>query len=160
LVHTETEIYIEADPMAVYRLGAATERWPEFLEHYRWVNLLEQEGDRKVVEMAARRDFLFLGYPVRWTAEQILYPDEPRIAFRHIGGITKGMEVEWIFTRHENGVTVAIVHELDLKWPLIGGFAANYVIGPVFIQNIAGKTLRRVKQLAESGQPVDIGAST
>ena len=46
---------------------------------------------------------------------------------------------------------MSIEHELELGWPLIGDFAAERVIGPQFIDAIAGRTLRRVKELAEAG---------
>jgi ribosome-associated toxin RatA of RatAB toxin-antitoxin module len=149
-VHTQTEIFVEADAMTVYKFAATTDRWPEILPHYRWVYVLDETGNSRLVEMAARRDFFVLQYPVRWCAVQTCYPDEPRIAFEHVRGITKGMKVEWLFAPTNDGVRVTITHQLDLKWPLIGGIAANYVIGPVFIENIAGKTLARVKQLAEA----------
>ncbi len=40
---------------------------------------------------------------------------------------------------------------LDLGGPLIGELAARHVIGPQFIEAIAGRTLRRIRQLAEAG---------
>jgi hypothetical protein len=44
-----------------------------------------------------------------------------------------------------------IVHEwTGPPWPLIGGFAAERVIGPHFVDAIAGRTLRRMRQLAEA----------
>jgi aromatase len=151
-VQTETEILIHADPTTVYRFGAATDRWPEFLPHYRWVRVLDEQGSSRLVDMSAYRDFSVIRYPVRWWAVQTCFPDEPRIAFRHVRGVTKGMEVEWRFTPVDHGVRVTIAHDLDLKWPLIGGLVANWVVGPVFIENIAGKTLRRVKEMAEAEQ--------
>ncbi len=39
----------------------------------------------------------------------------------------------------------------DLRWPLIGELVARTIIGPQFIEAIAGRTLRRVKALAEAG---------
>lgn len=159
-MHTETGIFIEADPMTVYRYGAATERWPEILPHYRWVNVLDQVENSKLVEMAANRNFYVANWPVRWWAAQTNYPDEPRIKFVHVGGTTKGMEVEWLFTPRDNGVQVTIVHDLDLKWPIIGNFAATRVIGPMFIDAIAGKTLARVKELAEAGHPAPTGVAS
>lgn len=159
-LYTETEIVIQSDTDTVYRLGSATERWPEILPHYRWVKLIDEEGDRKLVEMAARRNFLIYQWPVRWWAVQTNYPDEPRIAFTHVGGVTKGMEVEWLFANTEDGVRVTITHELDLEWPVIGGFAAKYVIGPLFIHYIASKTLGRIKQLAEARSQVTVGAQS
>lgn len=149
-MHTENEILIRADAAEVYRLAAPVERWPEILPHYRWVRVLEDDGEgRRLVEMAARRS----GIPVRWRAEQRLFPGEPRITFRHVGGVTKGMEVEWAFAPGEDGVLVSILHDLPrlVGWPLIGGLAAERIVGPFFVSNIAGKTLRRIKELAEAG---------
>jgi ribosome-associated toxin RatA of RatAB toxin-antitoxin module len=159
-VHTETKIFIESDAKTVYQYAAATERWPEFLPHYRWVYVLDQEGDSKLVEMAANRNFYIANWPVRWWAAQTNFDDEPRIKFTHVGGVTKGMEVEWLFQERDNGVEVTIVHDLELKWPIIGGIAANYVVGPVFVDAIAGKTLARVKEMAESQSTAHVGTSS
>ncbi len=149
-MHTENEILIRADAADVYGLAAPVERWPEILPHYRWVRVLEDDGEgRRLVEMAALRDFI----PVRWRAEQLLFPDVPRIVFRHVGGVTKGMEVEWAFAPQGDGVVrVSILHDLRrlAGWPLVGGAVADRVVGPLFVSNIAGKTLGRIKELAEA----------
>ena len=140
-------IEIDAPAPLVFELARDLQRWPELLPHYRSVRVLEQRGDRRLVEMAAWRDRI----PVRWWAEQILYPDEPRIVFRHLRGPTRGMDVEWSFAPRSDGTYVAIRHELTLGWPLIGELVADRVIGRLFVDNIAGKTLRRIKALAEAG---------
>jgi uncharacterized membrane protein len=137
---------MRADMQTIYRLAAAVERWPKILPHYRRVRVLRDDGACRLVEMAAMRDLI----PVSWRAEQCRFPEEPRITFRHVRGITTGMEVEWRFTPLADGVRVAILHDLQLGWPLIGGLVAERIIGPLFIANIAGKTLRRIKQLAEA----------
>ena len=77
-------------------------------------------------------------------------PDERTIEFTHTGGVTRGMEVAWRFEPRDGGWDVSIHHALQLGWPLIGGFAAERVIGPQFIDAIAGRTLRRVKEMAEA----------
>lgn len=155
-MHTQNEILIKADPMTIYPLAAQVEFWPDILPHYRWVMVLSGDDTNRVVQMAARRDII----PVKWTAEQGLYPDEPRITFKHIQGVTTGMEVEWRFTPMADGTKVEILHDLELGWPIIGGFAANRVVGPLFVANIAGKTLRHIKDLAEAKAPVVTGATT
>ena len=96
--------------------------------------------------MGARRGPI----PVSWRAIQRPLPVERRIEFVHTGGVTRGMEVAWHFEERDGALDVSIEHELELAWPLIGGFAAEYVIGPQFIEAIAGRTLRRVKELAEA----------
>jgi ribosome-associated toxin RatA of RatAB toxin-antitoxin module len=142
----ESGLTMRAAPGTIYRLAAAVERWPDLLPHYRSVRVLEERGDRRLVEMAASRD----GIPVRWWAEQTLYPTEPRIIFHHVRGPTRGMNVEWSFTPRPDGTYVAIRHELALGWPLVGELVADRIIGRFFVDNIAGKTLRRIKALAEA----------
>ncbi len=151
-MYTRNEILIRAGTAEIYGLAAPVERWPELLPHYRWVRILEDDGEgQRVVEMAALRNFI----PVRWRAEQLLFPDVPRIVFRHVGGVTRGMEVEWVFAPQGEGVVrVSILHDLKrglAGWPLVGGVVADRVVGPFFVSNIAGKTLGRIKELAEAG---------
>jgi hypothetical protein len=50
-------------------------------------------------------------------------------------------------------VRVSILHDLDVRWPIIGKLAGERVIGPIFVANIAGKTLARIKALAEAAAP-------
>jgi hypothetical protein len=62
------------------------------------------------------------------------------------------MEVAWILTPLEHGaVDVRIRHELRLAWPVIGGLVADRVVGPLFIEPIARRTLRTIKAIAERG---------
>jgi uncharacterized membrane protein len=146
-METTTSLQILADRDVVFALAAAVERWPAILPHYRWVRVVRDEGTRRVVEMAASRDAI----PVRWMAVQELYPEERRIAFRHIGGITRGMEVAWTLVPNKDGVLVRIWHAFHPRWPLIPDALVHLVVGQFFVQNIASKTLRRIKELAESG---------
>lgn len=146
-MQTENAIEIRAGLDRIVALAADVERWPAILPHYRWVRLLEGGGDRKVVEMAARRDRI----PIRWRAIQEIDRGgtTPVIRYRHIGGVTKGMEVAWTFDRREQGYLVRIEHELRLPWPVIGGLVGDRIIGPFFVGYIAGKTLVTIKRIAE-----------
>jgi ribosome-associated toxin RatA of RatAB toxin-antitoxin module len=136
---------MRAPAQRIYTLAAEVERWPAFLPHYRWVTLLERKGNVKLVEMAASRD----GFPVKWQAVQRVYPGEPRITFRHVRGVTRGMEVEWAFHEQDGQTLVQIRHDLTLRWPLVGGWIADEIIGPQFVERIARKTLRCIRDLAE-----------
>lgn len=138
------QIVITASPERIFEYASATELWPRFLPHYRSVRVLHSDGERSVVEMAARRplDVLGLAIPVRWRAEQINDPATPQIFFRHLSGWTKGMEVYWRFVPLGNGATrVQIDHEL--RSPLAP------FIGAYFIHDIAGRTLARMKAICE-----------
>jgi len=141
------EIHIDAPLERIFPLAAEVERWPERLPHYRYVRRLPTSDGERRFAMGARRGPM----PVRWEAIQRQFPDERRIEFTHTGGVTRGMDVAWRFVPVNGGWDVSIEHELNLGWPLIGGWAARHVIGPQFIEAIARRTLRRVKALAEAG---------
>ena len=140
-----TRIQMTADRDEIYALAATVEEWPTILPHYRWVRVLRDQGHRRLVEMAASRD----GFPVRWTAIQELDLAERRIVFRHVKGITRGMEVAWTLTPNEGGVLVEIWHGFRPRWPLVPDALVSLVIGRIFVESIATKTLRRIKDLAE-----------
>jgi len=152
-MQTSNSLWMRAPAERIYALAAEVERWPELLPHYRWVTVLERDGNRKLVEMAARRDWI----PVRWQGLQELDGRIPRSRFRHVRGGTKSMEVQRRVERKEGGTLVTIHRARDLRWPRIGQWAAEMVIGPQFVAHIAGKTLRHIKQLAESPLPLGEG---
>jgi hypothetical protein len=130
----------------IFDLAADVERWPEILPHYRYVRPLPAPTGWRRFAMGARRGRL----PVRWEALQRPMRDERRIEFVHVGGVTRGMWVAWRLEPHGDVTEVSIEHRLELGWPLIGGFAAERVVGPQFIEAIAGRTLRRIRELAEA----------
>ena len=154
-MHTENAVEMRGDLGRIVQLAADVERWPDLLPHYRWVTLLEGGGDRKVVEMAARRDRI----PVKWRAVQEIARDGPTpvIAYRHIRGVTKGMTVAWTFEPRADRVLVRIRHDFRPPWPLIGGLVADRVIGPWFVANIAGKTLATIKAIVENERLSAVG---
>lgn len=149
---THNEIVMAADARRCFEVAADVERWPEILPHYRRVRFQRRDGfGRGLVEMAARRMFGPLGYPVWWVSEMAADESIPIVRYRHVDGITRGMDVEWRFAPADSGTRVEIVHDWPrgAAWPLIGGLAADLVIGPVFIHYVAGRTLAGVKREAE-----------
>lgn len=147
---TENAIEIAGDLARIVELAADIERWPEILPHYRWVTLLDGSGDHKLVEMAARRDRI----PVRWRAIQEIRRDGPTpvIAYHHVGGVTRGMDVAWTFEPRTDFVLVRIRHDFRPPWPIVGGMVADHVIGPHFVVPIADQTLAGIKSVAEQGE--------
>lgn len=146
-MHTENRITIDAPAERIYKLAAHIERWPEILPHYRYVTLFRDEGDTRLAEMAATRD----GIPVKWVSIEELQPARHGIRFRHVRGVTRGMDVEWIIEpAAAGGSLVRIIHEFNPPWPRpLGPLVARYIVGDFFVHNIANKTLRRIKALAE-----------
>ena len=145
-MHTETAIRIRGSVDAIFDYAARVECWPRWLPHYRSVRVLAARGAERTVEMKARRGRL----PVWWWARQVVVTAEHRIRYTHVRGVTRGMEVEWRLEPAAGGETVVtIVHDLALRWPVIGRVVARWIIGPLFIGPIAGQTLARIKTLVE-----------
>ena len=161
-MHTIDEIRIAAPVAACFQAAADVERWPEILPHYRWVRFQRRDAfGRGLVEMAARRGFGPLAYPVWWVSEMTIDESRPVVLYRHVDGITTGMDVEWSF--HEEGplsTHVRIVHawKEGPRWPLPAGARrtiAGAIIGPVFIHHVASRTLLGIKRAVEAGRPSD-----
>lgn len=144
-MRSETRIRISAPLDRVFELGAAVERWPELLPHYRYVRRLSAPDGERRFAMGARRGPI----PVRWQAVQRPLRAEQRIEFRHTGGVTRGMQVAWLLREADGTTHVTIEHELRIGWPLVGGVAAT-LIRRGFIEPIARRTLRTIKRLAEA----------
>ncbi|HXQ77746.1 MAG TPA: SRPBCC family protein [Gemmatimonadaceae bacterium] len=151
--------YVHAPIPKMFGLAARVEKWPTYLPHYRYVKFRERRSDGGgVVEMSAYRPFsmpkrlrlpLRFNWPTWWLSEMSVDETKASIRFRHIGGITKGMEVEWTFMPAPNGTHVRIVHVWDGPGLEIGEFAATWVIGPIFIHGIASRTLAGLAAVAE-----------
>jgi uncharacterized membrane protein len=142
---TRNSIEIAAPPEIVYALGADTARWPQILPHYRWVRVLAQHGASRVVAMSAWQDI----FPLQWVAEQTNDPLVPHIAFHHVRGWTRGMDVEWIFEAIPSGTRVTIEHRLAFRFPIAAGWLGKHLVSDYFIHGVAAKTLARVKAIAE-----------
>jgi coenzyme Q-binding protein COQ10 len=72
------------------------------------------------------------------------------VRYRHIRGITRGMDVVWSLAPTGAGVDATVVHRWSgPAWPLVGGVVARVVIGPVFIHGIASRTLAGIKRYTE-----------
>jgi coenzyme Q-binding protein COQ10 len=151
---------VRAPISTIFELAKQVENWPTHLPHYRYVRFRSRRSDGGgVVEMSAYRPFELgtrratrfrINWPTWWLSEMSVSNDKPAIRFRHIGGITKGMEVEWTFVPASDATRVSIVHVWNgPSVPVIGKFAAVYVIGPVFVHGIASRTLAGLASVAE-----------
>jgi ribosome-associated toxin RatA of RatAB toxin-antitoxin module len=133
-------IRMQAPEERIFDLAADVERWPLLLPHYRYVRRLPALNGERRFAMGARRGPI----PLRWEAIQRPRPAERTIEFSHVGGVTRGMEVAWRLEPVDGGVEVSIEHELQTSWPLFGRLVAS------FVEAVAGRTLGRIKTLAES----------
>jgi hypothetical protein len=157
-METVDERLVRAPRQTIFDIVSRVEEWPAHLAHYRYVKFRERNADGGgLVEMSAYRPFdlgvgalVRINWPTWWLSMMSVDRSAFSIRFRHVGGITKGMEVEWSFKTHPDGTHVRIVHAWDgPRWPLIGVFAASTVIGPVFVHGIASRTLAGLAKVAE-----------
>lgn len=150
-MRTVDELVIAATPDAVWPLASAVERWPEILGHYRWVTRMDgpAAGDG-IVEMAAWRPFGVLRWPTWWRSEMRVKPAQHEIYYRHIAGVTCGMQVWWTIAPVGAAQSrVTIVHEWDgPPWSVLRRPAADWIIGPVFVHGIASRTLAGIARAA------------
>lgn len=150
-METVDERWVRADVRTMFEVARDVEQWPTWLPHYRFVRMRERTADGGgIVEMSANRPFGPLNWPTWWLSEMAVDHERPAVRFRHIGGITTRMDVEWGFEARDGGTFVRLLHYWDgPRWPLVGGVAAQAVIGPVFIHGIASRTLAGLGAAAE-----------
>jgi ribosome-associated toxin RatA of RatAB toxin-antitoxin module len=148
---TVDERLVRAPVSRIFAIARAVEEWPAHLPHYRYVRFRARTaGGGGLVEMSANRPFGPVGWPTWWLSRMAVDEQAPAIRFRHVGGITTGMDVEWRFAARGDATLVRIVHVWDgPRWPLVGVFAATAVIGPVFVHGIASRTLAGLAAVAE-----------
>jgi Polyketide cyclase / dehydrase and lipid transport len=150
-MRTVDSLRMKAPVERVLRAAMDVEQWPALLSHYRWVRMLERRPDGGLVEMAAWRPFGRFRYPTWWVSEMWIDPREGAVRYRHVRGITAGMDVVWRFDPIGGGTEVTIVHDWEgPRWPLVGRAAASLVIGPVFIHGIASRTLAGIARHVEN----------
>jgi len=145
-MHLEHRIWIAAPLEVVFELAKDVANWSRLRREYRWFRVIEETPRTLTFEMGG----WIRGWPARWTAVREACGDGRRLTFRHIGGITRGMAVEWRFAADADGVTVELVHDLVMRWPLIGRLVGDLLVGPIFINHTARKTLQAVKIHAEA----------
>src|SRR5438552_14441273 len=164
LMRTVDHVRVLAPFPRVFAAASTVARWPSILPHYRWVRVL----DDGLVEMAAWRPFGggLLKYPTWWVSEMTVDRPAGEIRYRHVRGISRGMEVVWRLVEDgegpEGGVEVEIGHTWRGRtWLIIGRLAANLVIGPIFIHGITSRTLSGLKRAAEGvSRRVSVGSSS
>lgn len=143
-MHLEHTVWIRAPRPVVFGIARDVERWPELVSAYRWCRVLERGPNRLTFAMGG----WIRGWPARWVAVQESDPPE-RLRFRHVAGITRGMTVEWRFMDVRDGTEVVLVHDLLLGWPVVGRLVSDRIVGPVFLDPIARRTLEAVRERAE-----------
>jgi ribosome-associated toxin RatA of RatAB toxin-antitoxin module len=151
-MRTSNIITIQAPLEQIFNAAADLARWPDFLSHYRYNRFLSSMPWGGIVKMSAVRTFI----PTTWISIYRIDTEKRQLHFEHIRSAlnaTRGMIVVWHFHETPEGIQVEITHDLDLHWPLIGGFVGKYIVGLFFIHHIATRTLAGLKRKVESQNP-------
>lgn len=149
-MRTVDTLHVRSAPEAMFAMAADVEAWPRHLAHYRYVRIGERRGDATVVAMSANRPFGPLDWPTWWTSLMWVDRDARTVRYRHIAGVTTGMDVEWRIEPREGGCFVTLVHEwTGPRWGPLRRPAAEWVIGPVFVHGIASRTLAGLARALE-----------
>lgn len=139
-----------ASPVRMFAVARDVERWPEILPHYRYVRILLGSTARGIVAMSANRPFGVLNWPTWWTSEMWIDPVRRTVHYRHIEGVTTGMDVEWKIEATAQGTRVTLTHEWNgPSWGPFRRPAAEWIIGPLFVHGIATRTLAGLGRHAE-----------
>ena len=147
-MRTSNDIVIRAPLYMIFAVASDLARWPDFLSHYRYNRFLSPMPWGGIVKMSAVRTFI----PTTWISIYRIDTERCLLHFEHIRSAlnaTRGMIVVWTFTETPEGVRVEITHDLELRWPLIGGFVGKYIVGLFFIHHIATRTLAGLKRKVE-----------
>jgi ribosome-associated toxin RatA of RatAB toxin-antitoxin module len=153
-VHSALGIVVQAPARTVFEIARDVERWAELLPHYRQVTVRSRRDDQVLASMVAVRRFGPLPVPVTWRAvcwSEPADPDDLRLRFRHVRGVTRGMDVTWHI--HPDGpdrCTVTIDHVFERPLPIVGPDLVPRLVDRWFTRAIAGRTLRRFRALAEA----------
>ncbi len=148
-MRTSNVITIKAPTETIFNVASDLARWPDFLPHYRYNRFLSPMPWGGIVKMSAVRTII----PTTWISVYRIDTEKRELHFEHLRSAfnaTKGMIVVWTFTETPEGVRVEITHDLELHWPLIGGFVGKYIVGLFFIHHIATQTLAGLKRKVES----------
>jgi ribosome-associated toxin RatA of RatAB toxin-antitoxin module len=148
-MRTSNVITIKAPLHVIYTTASDLAHWPDFLSHYRYNKFLSKMPWGGIVKMSAVRTII----PTTWISEYRIDAEKCQLYFKHLKSAfnaTRGMEVVWTFHETPEGVRVEIMHDLELHWPLIGGFVSKYIVGLFFIHHIATLTLAGLKRRVES----------
>jgi ribosome-associated toxin RatA of RatAB toxin-antitoxin module len=150
MMRTVDLLQTTAAPEAIFALAADVEQWPRHLRHYRYVRFLEKSDRGGIVAMSANRPFGPLNWPTWWTSEMRIDQTALTVHYKHIRGVTTGMNVEWKVERTTGGALVTLLHEWEgPRWGPLRRPAAEWVIGPVFVHGIASRTLQGLGRAAE-----------
>lgn len=114
----ESIIVIEAPVDEVYAIAKNVERFPEFMDDVRDVEIIEEEGDRRVSHwVGVIEEF---NRTLEWTEEDFWNDEEHTCRFSMVEGDFTEYGGTWTFEEDEAGTVAKLTVDYEYAVPLIG----------------------------------------
>ena len=114
----ESIIVIAAPVGEVYAIARDVERFPEFMEDVQAVEILEEEGERRVSHWVGLiKEF---NRTLEWTEEDFWNDEEHSCRFGMLEGDFTEYGGTWVFEEDQGGTLAKLVVDYEYAVPLIG----------------------------------------
>ncbi len=114
----ESTIEIEAPVDEVYAIARDVERFPEFMDDVEDVEILEDEGERRVSHWVGLIEEF--NRTLEWTEEDFWDDEEHSCTFEMLEGDFTAYSGLWTFEESEHGTLAKLVVDYEYSVPLIG----------------------------------------
>lgn len=114
----ESTIVIEAPVDEVYAIARDVERFPEFMEDVQDVEILEEEGERRVSHWVGLIEEF--NRTLEWTEEDFWNDQEYTCRFQMLEGDFTEYGGTWVFEEDQAGTLAKLVVDYEYAVPLIG----------------------------------------
>jgi len=144
MISVKNEIIIDAPLSVVFNIASDVEKYPEFIPTYKKVKIIEQDGERMIVQ----REGMAWGKLVNWSSEVWISPNISIKAIQ-LEGLLQGMRIEWQFEEIDDRTRILLVHNFEYKRiPFIGNLIARFIIARI-VSRMAEETLKGIKGMSE-----------
>jgi hypothetical protein len=150
-VRSTIGVRVEAPADLVFAIAGDVTRWAQLLPHYSRSRAGRRHPDGSATcSFVARRPLiplLGIGLPVAWRSRVWADAGTRSLRFRHLGGVTAGMDVTWTVEPLPDGGTHVEIAHVFVRGP---GDVLPWLVERFFTRAIAGRTLATFKTLAEA----------
>jgi ribosome-associated toxin RatA of RatAB toxin-antitoxin module len=144
-----SEIIVNADPKAVFKIAREVEKFPDFMPDVKSVKLIERRDDGYArSSWVALAKVASINKEVKWIEDEWWDADSLTSKFEQVEGDYKHYFGGWSFTETENGTRVKLTVDFDLGLPLIGPMIVKLL--DKLTQGNLDSMLKAIKERAES----------
>jgi len=123
--------HVDCEPAAAFAVVEDIGRFPEFMPNVDAIEILEDDGRRKV----AHWDTTIDDAPLDWVEEGIYDADERRVRFRSLEGVFDRFDGFWQVKTADGGSEVVFELEYSIGLPEI-----DEIIGPILRERLIENT--------------------